>query len=842
MAEAQIRALFGEDFRVENMVYVAKNGDDANIGTEEDPFLTIQAAIDYAVSLGVIWLGGRVLITVNPGIYTEQLKSYQGIYISGVIQNVSTSEGGAVTLYNTGADADHYPLSGEDNYDFWLKNITVQTDPGGVFGKLSNSRFNTVSFVGGEFIERSQDIALYCIWKNCSFLSCVGFNLTGVAPQGRYLVFIDCWFGWWKTMRFESTHTVGNAVFDMEGGHLAFTQVMIKGDWYHFAKNYHSFGAYRHEFDTTKGISFRHVTISNGMHFFSDPMNFQMIGCEMTDAAEMPIPVDAKDITADVPITDCVFVNNAMHNGIDGNIQIRGTQRNVGVGTINRYFSIQDAIDSLPSGGMIFLQPATYEEQIHSKANITIQGLTQEGTPAKKATTIYNTGADADHYPLRGGDDDYYVINDVTIETDLGGVIGKLGTYNFSGCVLSRGHFIEATQNKTLFITFDECTFLETQAFDLTGVGTGGARLMTIVDCFFAESAINSKFDSTNAVTLLIIKNCVYHRHSVDIGGDWKCEVSDCHLFNTQRTNISTTNKVTFLQCIISCGLHFTSNPEAMIQLCTFNDDCGYLITGPDITATVPVTNIDYAQNVQQNGVCGNIQTLCPIKNVGCHSIDRYYTLQDAISSIQASGKAVIRIWEDITALAKLVMVNTGTHITIDGSKKYKLTFTGDIVDIVDNQHFGFIDMVSVEGGTIHLNGATAELSLGSNRDILSDVVIDAGAFAIVDKTSLFGSAGNPGITMNSLTTALLLEYSKVGGDVGQPALEINALCDDQIKIKFSSLISGTPLTIAPLTYTGVGKVDIAVYNTGLSGSWNPADVTNTIGSPNLTTDPNIIF
>jgi hypothetical protein len=216
--------------------------------------------------------------------------------------------------------------------------------------------------------------------------------------------------------------------------------------------------------------------------------------------------------------------------------------------------------------------------------------------------------------------------------------------------------------------------------------------------------------------------------------------------------------------------------------------------------------------------------------------------LQDAITSIQASAKAVVRIWEDFTALAKLVLPNTGTHITIDGSKKYKLAFTGDVVDIIDDQHFGFIDMVEVNGGAIRLNGATAEVDLESNQSILGELVVDAGASALIDRTALNGSTGNPGITINSLTTSVIIGYAKIEGAVGQPAIEINVVCDDQLKIKFSSLVSGTPATIAPITYTGVGKVDIAVYNTGLSGSWNPADVNNTIGSPNLTTDPNITF
>ena len=62
---------------------------------------------------------------------------------------------------------------------------------------------------------------------------------------------------------------------------------------------------------------------------------------------------------------------------------------------------------------MIFLQPGTYTEQIHSRADIAIQGTTHEGVPAVKATVLYNTGVDADHYPLGGYDTDVFNISDI---------------------------------------------------------------------------------------------------------------------------------------------------------------------------------------------------------------------------------------------------------------------------------------------------------------------------------------------------------------------------------------------------------------------------------------------
>jgi hypothetical protein len=293
----------------------------------------------------------------------------------------------------------------------------------------------------------------------------------------------------------------------------------------------------------------------------------------------------------------------------------------------------------------------------------------------------------------------------------------------------------------------------------------------------------------------------------------------------------------------MSSGLHFTSNPATvLIQLCTFNDGCGYAITGDDITSAVTVTNVDYAHNVQQNGLSSKIQTLCPIKNVGCHATDRYATLQDAISSVPVNGVAIVYTWQDYTGLAKLTMPNTGTQITINGQKKYSLAFTGDIVDITGSQHFGFVDMVKVDGDTIKLNGATAEVSLESSENIVADLVIDAGASSTLCRSALFGSTGNPAITVNSLTTTMVVGYSKIEGPTGQPAMTFTVEADNKFKAKFSTFIHGTGGTNKPITYSGSNKLDYAMYNSALNASLDTSIFSNTIGSPNNTTSGEIDF
>ena len=233
---------------------------------------------------------------------------------------------------------------------------------------------------------------------------------------------------------------------------------------------------------------------------------------------------------------------------------------------------------------------------------------------------------DSAHYPLGGDDTDVFNISDITIKTDADKIIGKLSASNFTGVVFQNGYFIEATANQAMLMGLSDCSFEDTMAFNLTGVGSGGLRAMTIVGCYFNDYATHWVMNSTHDATLVIVKNSIFHKFYPNIGGNWNVEVSNSHVFGTSRSVISTTNKIAYIQCIMSNGLHFTSNPDTIIQLSTFNDGCGYAITGADITASVTVTDVDYVNNVQQNGISGNIQIQCPVKPVGCDSSNKYYT------------------------------------------------------------------------------------------------------------------------------------------------------------------------------------------------------------------------
>jgi hypothetical protein len=253
------------------------------------------------------------------------------------------------------------------------------------------------------------------------------------------------------------------------------------------------------------------------------------------------------------------------------------------------------------------------------------------------------------------------------------------------------------------------------------------------------------------------------------------------------------------------------------------------------------VTDVDYVNNVQQNGISGNIQIQCPVKPVGCDSSNKYYTLQDALTSIPNNGAGTVKISETLTGLAELV-IPTGVDVNFDAQKIYSLTFTGDIIEVGDNQKCFFQTFVELNGNDMFVNGTAAELKLSGCGVINGHITITDGSDVKIRRSGLVADTGYPAITMNDLTCAFTFGYSKLKGATGYPAILTTAECDGLIKGKFSTLISGTPLTISPILYTGLNKLDISLYNSALSGTFSAATITNLIGSPNLTYDPGINY
>ena len=511
---------------------------------------------------------------------------------------------------------------------------------------------------------------------------------------------------------------------------------------------------------------------------------------------------------------------------------------------IDYMYSVYGAISDTGDGVVILVHPGKYTEQIHSYAHYYIQGVIDTGITVEPPVILYNTGVDADHYPLRGGNGDRYNINNMMIETDTGGVTGKFGNDNFNNVVFNKGKIIEATQNATAFSTFDNCSSVNTGFFDLTGAGSGGARIMTINDCFFGESTSHWNVDSTHTTTLMIVKNTIFHKSFADIGGNWKAEFSNCHMFNlvAEKTVISTTNKITFLGCILANGLHFTSAPALRMHLNTFNDDCGLAISGADITADATLTDVDYVQNIQQNGLSGDVQITCPVKNVGCGAINKYITIQDAIDSVPVSGAGTVMLYTDLTGLSELTLP-ANAKIGIDAQRKYSVAFAGDIVELGDNQELTLMRMVSLTGGNIEINGNNSLLDFEGCAYAKAYITLTSGsgAMAILYNSSFEAATGHNAITVNSLDPLIVLGYTRLKGVTGKNPIIYNVLSVNKLKSKFSTIIDADGN--APLAnVVGAGKVTLSMYNSALNAVFDPNKFTNLVGSPNLTADANINF
>jgi hypothetical protein len=117
----------------------------------------------------------------------------------------------------------------------------------------------------------------------------------------------------------------------------------IAGDWsllFYNSEKYDTLG--RLVIDTDGWIDIFSSIITMGIHFLSDTaLEKRITSCTFRNT-----PAGEGDITAVVDIADCNFVNNSMCNGICGCIKTRSGHNNVGGDALDRYFSLQDAINA----------------------------------------------------------------------------------------------------------------------------------------------------------------------------------------------------------------------------------------------------------------------------------------------------------------------------------------------------------------------------------------------------------------------------------------------------------------------------------------------------------------
>lgn len=410
-------------------------------------FNTIQAALDHAIANYELDAKYRVEIRVSPGTYEEQITdSRSDIYIISANFNPDDSSKDVI-LYNTGADEAHYPLACTVKFE----GITVKTDTGGVFGKISGSAFHYCYFEGGYFIE-SDISGIYMDFRYCTFYS-DAFKLEGVSAGWRFIALRHCdLFG------------DGAPVFNSTSGTIKFEYSMcadivaISGGWCLLFISSELYSNGKFNFDTAGNIYFNNALVPNGLHFTSNTVGLKTIhNCNFMPSGGYSIPADSFDITADVSITDVSYNGNFQQRGLSGNIHIKNTEKFVGKDT-DSYKNITEALNASVSGDVVKIYPGEYNENIVLPDGVNLEGI------SRQKTIIYaNTGT------VLTALGDHNSISDLTLTatpvsgtTDSCLVLSTNGSKVFRNCRLwmnPDNTYATSINNEDCNIKFVNCRF-----------------------------------------------------------------------------------------------------------------------------------------------------------------------------------------------------------------------------------------------------------------------------------------------------------------------------------------------------------------------------------------------
>lgn len=369
-------------FSPENIVYVAKNGNDANDGSQSKPFLTITAANEYAVAHMPSY-PNRVKISIAPGLYQDEHigVAHYRCHITGEVDNLDHRER-SVILANLGTEPANYSLGVGQGLN--LNNITIATMNTeynsyvpGIFGALSHTtQFSNCTFKGGYFVEQELvDITgVYINFDEC-FFDCDGFKLAAVERNSsRFIALRNCDLsGGLPT--FESYGTEGMTVKISENS-LMGDNLLVAGNWSFLMQNSEMYNDGKVTFDTDGFIDVSNSIIVNELHFIKDTLAFK----KFVNNYYRDITPGQTDITVEAGITISIveYSGNKQENGLPAAFQIAGGGRNVGGFAENRYSSLQCAISSIPAGesGIIEIhanQADLAEFILNAGSNVTIK-------------------------------------------------------------------------------------------------------------------------------------------------------------------------------------------------------------------------------------------------------------------------------------------------------------------------------------------------------------------------------------------------------------------------------------------------------------------------------------
>jgi len=496
---------------------------------------------------------------------------------------------------------------------------------------------------------------------------------------------------------------------------------------------------------------------------------------------------------------------------------------------------------------IIKVNPGKYEEQIvnsHRRIYIVGDGKDFENWP--KPVILYNTGADAAHYPI--GCKEYLNLSEIQIEVDSGGVFCELVNRGlFSNCVFEGGAFIEQTTPVDLTTYYNFCLFEGGKGFDLSGT-VDADRFIALRKCDFMSTDAKFGSSGTGEKTIKFDKSMM-GTDSTTISGNWSLLFYSSEKYDTTgRLIIDTDGEIDIFASIITYGIHFISDTllDKKVVNCLFKDTP----TGEgDITGDIPVEFIQYSGNHQHNGIDGEVITVSKIKNVGGGQ-NNYRNIYEALKGSLLQD-TIINLEGDVEVSEPLI-INQNIDIQIDGNKKWVLnsTHATTLCELGEDQQLSFVNMKSITGGKkLIMNGDNAKLSLVScgryTEPNYINIEITAGntnSFIYLVKTCVIGTSA-PAIKDSDVDVEIMMDRSCLMGGLNNAAILYTVAAHDITKIKNSTIMHGGGTATEAIDNTSGTKIDsISVYGTAFNAAIPTAKFANSIVNASNVVDSGIDF
>lgn len=459
------------------------------------------------------------------------------------------------------------------------------------------------------------------------------------------------------------------------------------------------------------------------------------------------------------------------------------------------YHTIAAAMAAASSGDVVLVYPGTYTEQVSPEDGVRLRGVDQA------RCIIENTGASGATQPLATASGTVaFDIQRMTIRTSVsGGTLWQLGGSPgttlwsfFKDCTFDNGRITEASGGAIALADFTDCMFInDTLAFSLTGAQSA-ASFVTFDGCRIQGSPTFTSTHSSSISRVTYTESMFTSTGNFVFGGDWSFDAYLGVIGFGQGLSWDSDQTLSISESDINGAIAITTAPSFTSIV---NNVFSFFPGGnPDITSTVTVTGVTYANNTQNNGIAGEIQTTDDIKRVGGPT-DSYFSLQDALDSVSSNGQTV-SVLEDVTLAAALTMPSS--RVTIDGNGKHTITGAAPlpIADITASQDVSFRNINLV--GDLQVSGNGADLEYEHNVSQTGRVNITGGDAStrvdIIDSTVTGDSTNRHAIRIADADPEIFVTDSLIDGDANAAGYAVfwdSGVTNNNLAAKFSTLTHG---------------------------------------------------